>query len=193
MGYSVAQAALDAGCSVVLVTGPAAATPPRPRKQLKTIAVESAREMAAAAIPAFKNCDIAFHVAAVADFRPAVRFRGKLKKQRALEEGAGRLLLTLIPNPDILRSCGNIKHNRQVLIGFALEVSNGKQNAIQKLKEKNLDFVVWNDPSALNADRSNVTVIGRDGERIPIRDHKAMIAKRLVDIAIRRWRHRQQQ
>lgn len=189
MGYAVAQAALDAGCNVTLVSGPVAMDPPRAvRGKLQLLHVETAREMAAAAIPAFAKCDIAFHVAAVADFRPATRIRGKLKKQAALEAGDGRVMLQLVANPDILRSCGNIKHKGQVLVGFALESSNGVRNAIKKLKEKNLDFVILNDPSALNASVSNVTVIGRDGLRLPICDHKTKIARRLVEIAIEQWR-----
>jgi phosphopantothenoylcysteine decarboxylase/phosphopantothenate--cysteine ligase len=146
--------------------------------------------MAAAAIPAFRLCDLAFHVAAVADFRPASRLRGKLKKRRALAAGGGRVRLALVANPDILWSCGRIKHERQILVGFALEAANGERNAREKLREKNLDFVVWNDPSALNADRSNVTVIGRDGERVALRGRKSGIGRRLVALAIQRWQRR---
>lgn len=193
MGYAIASAALDAGCAVILVTGPVSiARPANIGGRLRVIDVESASEMAAAAIPAFRNCDIAIHVAAVSDFRPKHRIRGKLKKRQALAAGRGRLQLELVANPDILRSCGRIKHKGQVLIGFALESSDGVQNARAKLHEKNLDFVVWNDPSALNAARSNVTVIGRNGERLPIRDHKSKIARRLIALALERWRQQSQ-
>ena len=191
MGYAVARAALEAGCRVTLVSGPVALAPPAARRgALRLVRVESAREMAAAAIPAFRRCDLAFHVAAVADFRPAARIRGKLKKGRALSSGGGVVRLALVANPDILWSCGRIKHEMQILVGFALESADGERNARAKLRAKNLDFVVWNDPSALNADRSNVTVLGRDGERIPLRGHKSGIGRRLVALALQRWQRR---
>ncbi|MFN0207862.1 MAG: phosphopantothenoylcysteine decarboxylase [Planctomycetota bacterium] len=194
MGYAVAAEACEAGCDVTLITGPVSLPIPNTgRARFRVISVESACDMADAAIPAFRNADIAFHVAAVADFRPAKRVRGKLKKKQALKDGNNRVTLELIANPDILWSCGQIKREGQILVGFALEASNGERNAREKLRQKNLDFIVWNDPSALNNDRANVTVLGREGERIPIRDTKSRIAKRIVSLALERWRHLQQQ
>jgi phosphopantothenoylcysteine decarboxylase/phosphopantothenate--cysteine ligase len=196
MGLAVAEAAIRAGCEVTIVLGPvpvaAGAAPREPRRpRFRILPVESAREMAAAAIPAFRNCDIAFHVAAVADFRPASRVRGKIKKRAALAAGKGRFLLELVPNPDILWSCGKIKRKGQILVGFALESVDGERNARSKLREKNLDFVVWNGPSTLNADRANVTVITREGKRTPIRGTKAAIGRRLVALALARWHQSQ--
>jgi phosphopantothenoylcysteine decarboxylase/phosphopantothenate--cysteine ligase len=193
MGYAVAAAACEAGCDVTLVTGPVSLSLPNAcGGRLVAVRVESARDMAAAALAAFARADIAFHVAAVADFRPAKRVKGKIKKKRALRAGRGRVRLELVPNPDILWSCGKVKRDRQILVGFALEAAGGEANALEKLRDKNLDFVVWNDPSSLNAERANVTVLGRNGERIPIHADKARIGRKLVSLALTRWRQLQQ-
>lgn len=197
MGYAVAEAALAAGCDVTLVTGPVSLAPPTggrggtdPRGRLKVVQVVTAREMARAAIPAFRKADMGFYVAAVADFRPRITARGKLKKRDIATGSDGVFTLEMVANPDILWSCGKIKHKGQVLTGFALEARNGAANATAKLIEKNLDFVVLNGPAALNSDRSIVTVIDRDGGRILMRDRKSRIAARLVRLAIEKWRHR---
>jgi len=189
MGYAVAAAALAAGCDVDLVTGPVELEPPKAPKgaRLTVHRVETARQMRAAALPAFRGCDLAFHVAAVSDFRPARFVRGKLKK-RDLAARGGALVLELVPNPDILWECGQRKHQRQLLVGFALEAADGVRNALLKLREKNLDFVVLNGPSALNATRADVTVLARDGERISIRAEKSRIGGQLVALALERWR-----
>jgi len=172
MGYAIAVAALEAGADVTLVSGPVALDAP---PGARVVRVETAREMHRAALAAFARCDLAFHVAAVADFRPANPLRGKLKK-----EGRGSLVLHLAPNPDILLECGRRKRAGQILVGFALEASDGERNARSKLRRKNLDLVVLNAPSALDADATSVLVLGRDGARRALVGRKGAVAQALV-------------
>ncbi len=191
MGYAIARAALEAGARVTLVTGPVAlalpAAPPRSGGRLRVLRVETARQMRAAALPAFRSCDVAFHVAAVADFRPARVVRGKIKKSAPPRAASGRIALDLVPNPDILAECGRRKRPGQVLVGFALEASRGERNARAKLRAKNLDLVVLNGPSALNAAHAEVTVLAREGDRRSMRAPKHRIARTLVRLAFDRW------
>lgn len=194
MGLALAEAAAAAGARVSVVLGPversiAAAFR---RAAVDVVEVETAREMARAAIPRFRRCGVAFFAAAVADFRPWRRVRGKIGKRRALADGRGRFSLTLVPNPDILWSCGRVKREGQILVGFALESADAERRARGKLREKNLDFVVCNAPSALNAARSDVTVHFRDGGRLRLRGTKAAIGKRLIGLALERWQRRPQ-
>lgn len=193
MGLAVARAAAARG-AVTVVLGPVdGAIEPRFRRPgIDVIPVESAREMARAVLPRFRRCDIAIHVAAVADFRPAARVRGKIKKGTVLAGGRARYVVELVENPDILWSCGQVKRERQVLAGFALESADAERHGRAKLLAKNLDFVVCNAPSTLNAARADVIVLTRDGGRHRIRGSKAAIGRRLVSLALELWHRRSQ-
>ena len=99
--------------------------------------VVSAQEMFDAVIKEYESCNIAILSAAVADYRPSVVSDTKIKKKD------NNLELYLEPTTDILATLGQQKTN-QILVGFALETNNEKQNAIKKLINKNLDFIVLN-------------------------------------------------
>ena len=112
----------------------------------------------------FGNCDAAIMAAAVADYRPAAVAVQKIKK------GSEPMTITLESTPDIAASLGKMKRPGQVLVGFALETENGVANAQNKLKNKNLDFVVLNSANEKGAgfccDTNRVTIIKNDGQQI---------------------------
>ena len=177
MGFAIAEAAVAAGHEVLLIAGPVELETP---KGVKRIDVESAREMLAEMRSAFPECDTLFMAAAVCDFRPARRLRGKWRKK---DVGQERASLELIPNPDILGSITRRKGDRLV-VGFALETSDGLRRATEKLERKRMDYVVLNGPSALNAAKTSVKILGRDGsQRDLVGRTKSAVAKVLVALS----------
>lgn len=135
MGYAIARAAAARGAEVVLISGPVALTTP---DGVKRIDVESAVEMEAAARRYFESCDLFIAAAAVADYRPAEPYEGKLKKSAAEME------VRLVRNPDVLANFGAAKRPGQLAVGFALETDGGLENAREKLERKNLDLIAFN-------------------------------------------------
>lgn len=173
MGFELAAAAARRGDRVVLVAGPVHLSTPG----VKRVDVVSARDMLAAVRSAFADADALFMAAAVADWRPRRRLSGKW---RAKDGGRGEATLELVANPDILATVGKRKGERLV-VGFALETDRGVERARAKLTRKNADYIVLNDPSALGAKRSSVTIVGRDGSIVPLAlRSKQRIAERLV-------------
>jgi phosphopantothenoylcysteine decarboxylase/phosphopantothenate--cysteine ligase len=153
MGYELAKAAKVKGHQVTLISGPTALPGP---KGVRLVNITSASQMYHAVMKAYVKSDAVIMAAAVSDYTPEHCFKGKLKK-------IGKAFnLKLIPTVDILSKLGQRKGGR-VLIGFALEVVNGKLNALKKLKEKNLDYVVLNSPAAFGSDRSSVEIYSRVG------------------------------
>ncbi|HED66443.1 MAG TPA: phosphopantothenoylcysteine decarboxylase [Planctomycetes bacterium] len=177
MGFEIARAAADRGDEVVLIAGPVhLPTPPGVRR----VDVTSAREMLAALREEFAQADALFMAAAVADWRPARRLRSKW---RAKDGGAERATIELVRNPDLVATVARRKGERLV-VAFALETGRGLARARRKLEAKGADFIVLNDASALRADRSTVTILGRDGSSLRLEDRtKRSIAKRLVRLA----------
>ena len=176
MGFEIAAAAARAGDRVTLVTGPVALeTPPGVRR----IDVTSARQMLAAARAVFARADALFMCAAVADWRPRRRRAGKWRKDEQDSEVA---FLELVKNPDILATLARGKGKRLV-VGFALETGAGVPRARAKLARKNADYVVLNDPSALGARATRITLLGRDGSlrRLGLRSKRA-VAELLVEL-----------
>ena len=137
MGYAVARAARNHGAKVILVSGPVHLTAPQ---NIETIRVQTANEMHAAVITHAKRADVVIKAAAVADYRPASRADLKTKKSQGLTR------LNLVQNPDILAELGQNKQDL-LLIGFAAETNDIRQNAKAKLAQKNLDLIVANDVS----------------------------------------------
>jgi len=174
MGYACAKAARDRGHQVTLLSGPVELEKPAGVKAMDVI---SAEEMHRAAMREFSRCDAVIMTAAVCDYRPAVRSRCKISKQK------GNLHIHLIPPPDILAELGRRK-KRQILIGFAVQDRSARKNAERKLRSKNLDAIVLNSPAAIGADRSEIEIL-QSGKRweplgtIP----KRSLAKRLIRLA----------
>jgi phosphopantothenoylcysteine decarboxylase/phosphopantothenate--cysteine ligase len=163
MGYALAQAAMQIG-DVTLVTGPVALNPPR---GCRVIPVLTAKEMLTAMTKEFKNADITIMVAAVADYRPAIVARQKIKKTK------GTLTLKLIKNPDVLKTLGARKKANQILVGFAAETKNVLAYGKKKLREKNLDWIVINNVAkkgiGFGSDDNEIILVGRDEQILKMR------------------------
>jgi phosphopantothenoylcysteine decarboxylase / phosphopantothenate---cysteine ligase len=184
MGYALAAAALAAGHGVVLVSGPTALTPP-PGAEVR--AVTSALEMAASVTEALGSgeIDVVLAVAAVADYRPAVRAPGKLPS------GEPGFTVEFLPNPDILGDLGARRRRGEldaVLVGFALQ--SGDADEIldlgrHKLQRKHLDMIVVNHSSAMGAVDNEVTLVYAAGRSVALpRRAKTDLAPEIVAAAV---------
>jgi phosphopantothenoylcysteine decarboxylase / phosphopantothenate---cysteine ligase len=158
MGFALAEEAALRGAQVQLVTGPVGLK--TDRAGIERIDVTTAQQMAEACKSRFEGTDIAILSAAVADWRPAIPAWEKLKK------GADLPALTLEATEDILAWMGTHKKSGQTLVGFALETSDGLDQAEQKLIKKNLDLIVLNSLQDKGAgfghDTNQVTLIDRN-------------------------------
>lgn len=186
MGYALAQECANRGAEVTLVSGPTHLSVSNPRINVER--VESAQEMFAAATKAFPACDAAILSAAVADFTPARSASTKIKRER------GEQQILLKPTRDIAASLGKMKTPSQVLVGFALETDHELSNAIHKLKDKNLDFIVLNSlkdkGAGFNTDTNKITIIRPDGTQraYPLKD-KTLVAKDIIDNLVGFWKN----
>ena len=159
MGYSLAQAAIDLGAEVTLISGPTNLEIPKGLKSF--VSVESALEMYEKVDEYFGDTDIFIACAAVADYRPKEYKKEKIKKSNS------DLILELVRNPDILFEMGKKKDN-QLLIGFAAETNDIKENALKKLEKKNLDFIVANNASTMGNNTNTVEIIRKNKTSIKI-------------------------
>ena len=166
MGFAIARAAARRGAEVTLVAGPVSIETPR---HVNRIDVESAVQMYDAVFAHVSKAHAVIMAAAVADYKPLSPSKKKIKKQGP----AGSLTLELAGTADILRSLGE-KKNRTILVGFALETDNELENAREKLKKKNLDFIVLNSlkekGAGFGTDTNIVTIVPRRGkpEKLPL-------------------------
>lgn len=155
MGYALAEAALDMGAKVILVTGPTALTPPA---TAEVIAVQTAQEMHQAVMEKLAAATIVIKAAAVADYRPRQISQQKIRRK-------GPLTLELEATEDIAAEIGK-RRRGQMLVGFAAETENAIANARKKLEAKSLDAIVVNDVSrpgiGFDSDRNAVTILTRD-------------------------------
>lgn len=175
LGIELARAARDAGHRAVLVLGPTHLTPPDD-PAIEVERVVSARDMLAACRRHWATCDALVATAAVADYRPAERHAGKRTKTD------GNVTLELARNPDILATLAAEKGTRRVL-GFALQVEDARAHALRKLREKGLDGIVLDDPSALGAAAADFLLLLPDGsERAFPACSKADLARELVAV-----------
>lgn len=159
MGFAIAEEAAARGADVTLVAGPVSLDVTYP--SIRRIDVTSARQMLDAAQKSFESCDIAILSAAVADYAPESCSDTKIKR-----ENTDGMTLRLVKNPDIAATLGNLKGDR-VLVGFALETDHERENALGKMRRKNLDMIVLNslnNPLAgFNKDTNQVTILKADG------------------------------
>ena len=159
MGYSLAQAAADLGAEVTLISGSTALKVPNGLKNF--ISVESALEMYEKVDEYFKNTDIFIACAAVADYRPKEYKNEKIKKSDS------DFVIELVRNPDILLEMSK-KKEKQLLVGFAAETNNIKENALKKLEKKNLDIIVANNASVMGSDENVIEIIKKDRTSVEI-------------------------
>jgi phosphopantothenoylcysteine decarboxylase / phosphopantothenate---cysteine ligase len=158
MGYNIAKAAFLRGADVTLITGP---VDEYIYPEIKVLKVRSAADMKKAVHKEIKNNDILIMAAAVADYKPAEFSIQKMKKEDKLSQ------IKLYPTEDILSS---LKTSGKKIIGFALETDNEKENALKKLKSKNLDLIILNslndEKSGFEYNTNKITVIHKNGELI---------------------------
>ncbi|MBN2090050.1 bifunctional phosphopantothenoylcysteine decarboxylase/phosphopantothenate--cysteine ligase CoaBC [candidate division KSB1 bacterium] len=156
MGFALAEVAALHGAEVTLISGPNNLKSP---PNVMLIRINAARQMAEQVFRVSSEQQIIIMAAAVADFQPKTVSLTKIKKQ------ANNLQIELERTIDILATLGRQKKN-QILVGFALETDNQQKNAIQKLREKNLDLIVLNDPKVTGAgfdtDTNQVTLIDKN-------------------------------
>ena len=159
MGYSLAQAAVDLGAEVTLISGPTNLKVPNGLE--KFIFVESALEMYEKVDEYFKNTDIFIACAAVADYRPKEYKNEKIKKSDS------DFVIELVRNTDILLEMSK-KKEKQLLVGFAAETNDIKENALKKLEKKNLDIIVANNASVMGSDENMIEIIKKDRTSVEI-------------------------
>ncbi len=174
MGYAIAEAAIETGHEVVLISGPVGVDRPR---GAAVISVSTSDQMLEAVQRHVRNCDILVMCAAVADYKPAKVSKNKIKKR------SENVSLELVPTRDILSSLP--KDRQYLVVGFAAETENVEANAQKKLREKNCDIVVANDvshaDSGMESDQNEVEILFRDGETKTIsRASKKIISRDLV-------------
>lgn len=170
MGYALAAAALKAGHAVTLISAPTSLVPPT---GAEVVWVVSAGDMFKAVKKHFKTCDCLIMAAAVSDYTPVDMAKVKRKKEKKL------LMLKLKPTEDILAWAGQHK-KKHVVVGFALEDRNLKQNAEKKLISKNADMIVANSPAAIGADSSRVLLKTPQGGWVEIAGDKSKTARAII-------------
>jgi phosphopantothenoylcysteine decarboxylase / phosphopantothenate---cysteine ligase len=177
MGYAIAEAALESGEEVTLISGPVSLPAP---EGARIIRVVTSDQMHQAVHQHLDGCDVLIMCAAVADYKPVKASPHKIKK------GAAALILELIPTRDILASVA-AQERDFLVVGFAAETNDLQENARKKLLEKNCDIVVGNDVSSseigMDSDENEVTIFFRNGEMVRIpRSTKRNVARELVKI-----------
>jgi len=184
MGIAIAERLAEEGAEVNLILGPSSLSSNHPL--IRTAHVTSAKEMFEAAIRTFKNSDIAVMSAAVADFTPVKVSGRKIKKNKA-----DRMNLSLVKTPDILKSLGKAKQKGQILVGFALETDDEVKHAKEKLRKKNLDFIVLNSlrdkGAGFRNDTNKITIIDRNKKSYPFElKSKQEVAADIVNFIIQK-------
>lgn len=178
MGFALAEECASQGAKVVLVVGPVELATKHPN--IRRIDVESAEQMYEASSKEFPTCHAAILCAAVADFTPTSKYESKLKR-----ETLGAFSLELQPTKDIAARLGALKAAHQCLVGFALETDHEHEHALDKLRRKNLDFIVLNslrdEGAGFSYDTNKITILSADGseESFPLKP-KSQVAADIV-------------
>ena len=184
MGFALAEAFAAQGADVTLISGPShLPDPSSPR--IRTVRVETAAEMFAAASAVAAKADVWVFAAAVADYRPAQVAVDKIKK------AGDTLTLELMKNVDIAATLGQHKRAEQFAVGFALETTNELAHAQDKLRRKNFDLIVLNSLRDAGAgfghDTNKVTVLDTAGQIVSFElQSKADVARGLVSLILAR-------
>lgn len=194
-GYALAQAALEAGASVTLISGPTNLVAP---DRVNLVSVISADEMYDAVMKEISEVDIVIGVAAVADYKPVEAQRQKIKKvvaSKSARSGSGLqradtgsnypMILELVENRDIIAAVAN-SPAAPFTVGFAAETENLIEYARNKLTAKKLDMIVANDVSdasiGFNSDDNRITVLWSNHvEELPIMS-KTNVSVRIIEL-----------
>lgn len=179
-GYALAQAAIDLGADVTLVSAPTTLSAPI---GANLIAINTAEEMKTAVLKTSKHSDALLMAAAVADFRPKRRSTQKIKRAKGVPK------IELVENPDILKAVAEARKKSKkpkVLVGFAAESKDLLENAQGKLKTKRLDLIVANDVTAkdagFNVNTNRVLILDKKGgEEQLLLMSKAEVAEKVLE------------
>jgi phosphopantothenoylcysteine decarboxylase / phosphopantothenate---cysteine ligase len=179
MGYAIANKFAKAGAEVTLVSGQVALK--SPDSSINLVKVRSAKEMFETTKLYFEEADIIVLSAAVADYTPAVVADKKIKKKE------DTFNIELTKTVDIAKTLGASKRVEQLMVGFALETDNEVENAIGKIKSKNLDMIVLNSLQNSGAgfghDTNKISIIKRDGTMIDFDlKSKQDVAKDIISV-----------
>ena len=179
MGYALAEAAVEAGAYVKLISGPVNLPAPA---RIERVSVESAEDMLEASLTNIDSCDIFIAAAAVADYRPTAISEHKIKKgnEEIME-------LHLVKNPDIVATVADLT-NKPYTVGFAAETQDLLNYARSKLERKKLDLIVANDVSnsdiGFNSDENAVTLISAEhAETLPQTSKRQLAVQLIAKIA----------
>lgn len=174
MGYAVAEAAVEAGAQVILISGPTALPPP---ERIKIKQVTSAEDMLAAVNEYIDPTDIFIAVAAVADYRPKTPSSQKIKKD------VETLQLELVRNPDILAAVA-AREDPPFTVGFAAETHDPVRHAQEKLRRKGLDLIVANQVggkhTGFESNDNALILIDRQGQIELEKQAKTRLARKLI-------------
>lgn len=175
MGYALAKSAIKLGADVILISGPTNLK--KPLGVSEFIQVKTAQEMYDECMKRFPNIDIVIACAAVADYKPKYYSNEKIKKKE------GEIMIILDRNPDILLEMGKRK-KEQILIGFAAETENLLDNAIVKLKRKNLDMIIANNAENMQKNTNEIFIIKADGliKEVPEKSKEELAYDILINI-----------
>src|SRR6187551_405215 len=181
MGLAIAEELYARGADVTLIMGPSAIN--LPENGIKSVRVNTAEEMYAACEKQFNKSDIGVMAAAVADYTPVKVAATKVKKT------GDEFVIELKKTKDILKSLGQKKSSKQVLVGFALETNNEREYALGKLKNKKADMIVMNSLNDVGAgfgtDTNKITIFDKSGKEFNYElMSKKAAAKNIVDTII---------
>lgn len=181
MGYALAAAAVARGLETVLVSGPVALTPPA--GLFRFDGIETAAQMSETMKREAAEADLIIMCAAVADFRPKRIAPLKIKKHSA------EMILELEPTEDVLLALGSMKRPEQTLVGFAAETDSIEQNALDKMRRKNLDWIAANKVGVpgqgFESENNAVVLYSKNGDKhvLPL-DSKSRIAEQILQIIL---------
>ena len=180
MGVAIARELYNRGADVTLISGPVNVGS---LNGMHVVTVNTAEEMYNACTKAFQIADIGVMAAAVADYTPAKKESEKIKKSER------ELLLELKPTQDILKSLGQQKREKQVLVGFALETTDERKNALEKLRKKRADIIILNSlndkEAGFGKDTNKITIFEKGGKEFQFESKsKQEVAKDIVNIII---------
>ena len=160
MGYELARGALQRGAEVILISGPSHILPP-PGARIEQ--VQTAKEMEREVGRHFSKADVLVMAAAVSDFKFSAVSSQKIKKQNKPQT------IRLVPTPDILEKFAK-KKGKKIIVGFAAESEKIVENALEKVRRKNLDMIVANDitrkGSGFGSDFNQITIVYPDGKSV---------------------------
>ncbi|MCL5975198.1 MAG: bifunctional phosphopantothenoylcysteine decarboxylase/phosphopantothenate--cysteine ligase CoaBC [Gammaproteobacteria bacterium] len=182
MGYALAQAAVEAGADVTLISGPVALTVPT---GITCVKVETAQQMYDAVMDHLAQTTVFIGCAAVADYRPAVPAQTKLKKSAKDD-----LSLQLRLNPDIITAVARSGERPELVVGFAAETDDLQHYAQQKLQHKGLDMIAANqvgDGLAFGQDNNALEIFWEGGHKALLEAPKLEIARELITLIIERY------